>query len=152
MDNNLKHIFWTWALKRYDDPGLRECLLALQESCGLVVVEALFFAWLAEQGRQLEFVEARRMEEVITPWVDKVLLPLRRQRVEWTNNKETESLRREALRLELEAEKMVAELFWETFEPPLGEARPVAYRLNLSLITSLSSSDDVDRLIAAFER
>jgi len=152
MDNNLQHTFWTWALKRYDDPGLRECLLALQESCGLVVVEALFFAWLAEQGRQLEFAEARRMEEVITPWVDKVLLPLRRQRVEWTNNKETESLRREALRLELEAEKTLAELFWETFEPPLGEARPVAYRLNLSLITSLSSSDDLDRLIAAFER
>lgn len=152
MDNNLQHTFWTWALKRYDDPGLRGCLLALQESCGLVVVEALFFAWLAEQGRQLEFAEARRMEEVITPWVDKVLLPLRRQRVEWTNNKETESLRREALRLELEAEKTLAELFWETFEPPLGEARPVAYRLNLSLITSLSSSDDLDRLIAAFER
>ena len=152
MDNNLQHTFWTWALKRYDDPGLRECLLALQESCGLVVVEALFFAWLAEQGRQLEFAEARRMEEVITPWVDKVLLPLRRQRVEWTNNKETESLRREALRLELEAEKTLAELFWETFEPPLGEVRPVAYRLNLSLITSLSSSDDLDRLIAAFER
>jgi len=152
MDNNLQHTFWTWALKRYDDPGLRECLLALQESCGLVVVEALFFAWLAEQGRQLEFAEARRMEEVITPWVDKVLLPLRRQRVEWTNNKETESLRREALRLELEAEKTLAELFWETFEPPLCEARPVAYRLNLSLITSLSSSDDLDRLIAAFER
>ena len=152
MDNNLQHTFWTWALKRYDDPGLRGCLLALQESCGLVVVEVLFFAWLAEQGRQLEFAEARRMEEVITPWVDKVLLPLRRQRVEWTNNKETESLRREALRLELEAEKMLAELFWETFEPPLAEARPVAYRLNLSLITSLSSSDDLDRLIAAFER
>jgi uncharacterized protein (TIGR02444 family) len=152
MDNNPQHTFWTWALKRYDDPGLRECLLALQESCGLVVVEALFFAWLAEQGRQLEFAEARRMEEVITPWVDKVLLPLRRQRVEWTNNKETESLRREALRLELEAEKTLAELFWETFEPPLGEARPVAYRLNLSLITSLSCSDDLDRLIAAFER
>jgi len=152
MDNNLQHTFWTWALKRYDDPGLRECLLALQESCGLVVVEALFFAWLAEQGRQLEFAEARRMEEVITPWVDKVLLPLRRQRVEWTNNKETESLRREALRLELEAEKTLAALFWETFEPQLGEARPVAYHLNLSLITSLSSSDDLDRLIAAFER
>ena len=152
MDNNLQHTFWTWALKRYDDPGLRECLLALQESCGLVVVEALFFAWLAEQGRQLEFAEARRMEEVITPWVDKVLLPLRRQRVEWTNNKETEWLRREALRLELEAEKSLAALFWETFEPPLGEARPVAYHLNLSLITSLSSSNDLDRLIAAFER
>ena len=152
MDNNLQRTFWSWALKRYEDPGLRECLLALQESCGLVAVEALFFAWLAEQGQQLKLEDAQGMEEVITPWVDRVLLPLRRQRVEWTNSKETESLRREALRLELEAEKTLAELLLETFEPSLGEAGPVAHELNLSLITSLSSPDDLDRLIAAFER
>ena len=41
MDNNLQQTFWTWALKRYEDPGLRDCLLALQESCGLVVVEVV---------------------------------------------------------------------------------------------------------------
>ena len=105
MDNTLQQTFWSWALKRYEDMGLRERLLALQESCGLVVVEALFFAWLAEQGRQLTLAEALRMEEAITPWVEKVLLPLRRERVEWSNNKEAALLRGEALRLELEAEK-----------------------------------------------
>ena len=58
MDSTLQQTFWTWALKRYEDKGLRERLLVLQESCGLVVVEALFFAWLAEQGRQLTLAEA----------------------------------------------------------------------------------------------
>ena len=113
MDNTLQQTFWSWALKRYEDTGLRERLLALQESCGLVVVEALFFAWLAEQGRQLTLAEALRMEEAITPWVERVLLPLRRERVEWSNNKEAALLRGEALRLELEAEKTLVTLLCE---------------------------------------
>lgn len=152
MDNNLQQTFWTWALKRYEDPGLRDCLLALQESCGLVVVEALFFAWLAEQGRQLKLAEALRMEDAIAPWVDRVLLPLRRQRVKWSNNEDVALLRREALRLELEAEKTLVELLCEELGPTFEGADPLSYQLNLRLITSLSSSDDLDQLIDAFER
>ena len=93
MDSTLQQTFWTWALKRYEDKGLRERLLVLQESCGLVVVEALFFAWLAEQGRQLTLAEALHMEEAITPWVERVLLPLRRERVEWSNDNDAALLR-----------------------------------------------------------
>jgi len=152
MDNTLQQTFWSWALKRYEDTGLRERLLALQESCGLVVVEALFFAWLAEQGRQLTLAEALRMEEAITPWIERVLLPLRRERVEWSNNKEAALLRGEALRLELEAEKTLVALLCEALAPPFEAADSLAYRPNLSLITSLSSSDDLDQLVDAFEQ
>ena len=98
MDSNLQQAFWTWALTRYEDIALRNCLLALQESRGLVVVEALFFAWLAEQGRQLDLSEAQHMEEVITPWVERVLLPLRRERVAWGKIEDAQRLYREALR------------------------------------------------------
>lgn len=152
MDNTLQQTFWSWALKRYEDRGLRERLLGLQESCGLVVVEALFFAWLAEQGRQLTLAEALRMEEAITPWVERVLLPLRRERVEWSNNKEAALLRGEALRLELEAEKTLVALLFEALAPPFEGADSLAYQPNLSLITSLSSSDDLDQLVEAFEQ
>ena len=152
MDNTLQQTFWSWALKRYEDRGLRERLLALQESCGLVVVEALFFAWLAEQGRQLTLAEALRMEEAITPWVERVLLPLRRERVEWSNNKEAALLRGEALRLELEAEKTLVALLCKALAPPFEGADSLACQPNLSLITSLSSSDDLDQLVDAFER
>ena len=152
MDSNLQETFWTWALKRYEDRGLRECLLTLQESCGLVVIEALFFAWLAEQGRELKLAEVLRMEEVITPWVNRVLLPLRRERVEWSNDTAATLLRSEALRLELEAEKTLVALLCEALVPPYGRADPLPYQPNLSLITSLSSSDDLDQLIDAFER
>ena len=152
MDSNLQETFWTWALKRYEDTGLRECLLTLQESCGLVVVEALFFAWLAEQGRELTLTEVKQMEEAITPWVERVLLPLRRERLEWSNDKAATLLRSEALRLELEAEKTLVALLCEALAPPYGGADPLAHQCNLSLITSLSSSDDLDQLIDAFER
>ena len=152
MDSTLQQTFWTWALKRYEDTGLRERLLVLQESCGLVVVEALFFAWLAEQGRQLTLAEALHMEEAITPWVERVLLPLRRERVAWSNDNDAALLRGEALRLELEAEKTLVALLCEALTPPLEGADSLSYRPNLSLITSLSSSDDLDQLVDAFEQ
>ena len=138
MDSNLQQAFWTWALTRYEDIELRDCLLALQESRGLVVVEALFFAWLAEQGRQLDLSEAQHMEEAITPWVERVLLPLRRERVAWGKSEDAQRLYREALRLELEAEKTLAALLCETLAPQLAVTGPVSCQHNLSLITSLS--------------
>ena len=152
MDSTLQQTFWTWALKRYEDTGLRERLLVLQDSCGLVVVEALFFAWLAEQGRQLTLAEALHMEEAIAPWVQRVLLPLRRERVAWSNDNDAALLRGEALRLELEAEKTLVALLCVALTPPLEGADSLAYRPNLSLITSLSSSDDLDQLVDAFEQ
>ena len=152
MDSTLQQTFWTWALKRYENTGLRECLLTLQESCGLVVVEALFFAWLAEQGRELTLTEVKRMEDAINPWVERVLLPLRRERVEWSNDKDAMLLRSEALRLELEAEKTLAALLCEALAPPFEGAGRLSYQPNLSLITSLSASDDLNQLIDAFER
>lgn len=145
-------VFWSWALKRYESHSLRDCLLALQESCGLVVVEALFFAWLSEQGRQLSPAQAKSMEEAIAPWVENVVLPLRRQRVKWSNNQETSLLRGEALRLELESEKTLAELLCNSLTPPVTGVVRHSYQGNLSLITSLSSSDDLNQLIAAFEQ
>ena len=152
MDNTLQQTFWTWALKRYENTGLRECLLTLQESCGLVVVEALFFAWLAEQGRELTLTEVKRMEDAINPWVERVLLPLRRERVEWSNDKDATLLRSEAFRLELEAEKTLAALLCEALAPPFEGADRLSYQPNLSLITSLSASDDLDQLVDAFEQ
>lgn len=152
MDKTLQLTFWSWALQRYEDTELRQRLLALQESCGLVVVEALFFVWLAEQGRQLTLAEALRMEEAITPWVERVLLPLRRERVEWSNNTDAAMLHGEALRLELEAEKTLVALLCEALAPPFEGSDSLAYRPNLSLITSLSSSDDLDQLVDAFEQ
>ncbi len=150
MDNNLQQEFWSWSLRRYEDESLRNCLLSLQESCGLVAVEALFFAWLAERGRELSRGEVLHMEAKIEPWLENVLLPLRRRRVDWSDNPEHAQLRREALRIEIEAERSLAVLLCGSLEPPLIDAARVSYERNLSLITSLSSSEDLDRLIAAF--
>ena len=69
MDESLHETFWAWALNRYETPALRDCLLELQDSSGLVVVQALLYAWLAERGRQLTSDEVKTLECTMAPWV-----------------------------------------------------------------------------------
>ena len=88
MDDSLQDTFWAWALTRYETHALRDCLLALQDSSGLVVVQALLYAWLAERGRQLTPDEVRALERTMAPWVAHILQPLRRQRVVWRDGEE----------------------------------------------------------------
>ena len=48
-DSTPQQTFWIGLLSA-EDKGLRERLLVLQESCGLVVVEALFFGTACGAG------------------------------------------------------------------------------------------------------
>ena len=80
MDSTLQQTFWTWAIKRYEDTGLRERLLVLQESCGLVVVEALFC--MTRAGPTADVGEALHMEEAITHKVERFATLRRASRVE----------------------------------------------------------------------
>lgn len=152
MDIKLQDAFWSWALKRYESALLRDCLLDLQASNDLVVVEAMFVAWLAERGRQLSLNEATKIEQAIAPWVENVLLPIRRQRVKWSGSEESKVLRSEALRLELEAEQTLAKLLCNTLSSPYEGSAQISCRSNLVFINALASSHDLDRLTAAFEQ
>lgn len=152
MGSTLHDAFWSWALDRYDGQTLRDCLLELQESVDLVVIEAMFAAWLSERGRQLSMDEAKQIERSIAPWVENVLLPIRCQRVKWRGCEESKVLRAEALRLELQAEKTLAKLLCNALSSPFEGPALVSYRSNLALIRALSSPVDLDRLVAAFER
>ena len=64
---------------------MREGLLELQESSGLIILEAMFLAWLGHRGQAIGEEEQRRIRAAITPWVERVVLPLRRQRQVWTD-------------------------------------------------------------------
>lgn len=152
MGSTLHDAFWSWALDRYDGQTLRDCLLELQESVDLVVIEAMFAAWLAERGRQLSMDEAKQIERSIAPWVENVLLPIRRQRVKWRGCEESKVFGAEALRLELEAEKTLAKLLCNALSSPFEGPALVSCRSNLALIRALSSPVDLDRLVAAFEQ
>ena len=131
--------FWGWAVARYEDVQVREGLLELQESAGLIILEAMFIAWLGHRGQAIGEEDQRCIREAITPWVEGVVLPLRRQRQAWTDMPSMITNRRHLLGLELEAERVLAGLLVNAL--PIGEqlkdlATPAVDR-NLSQLPEL---------------
>jgi len=102
--------FWDWAVGRYEDRLVRDALLELQDTAGLIILEAMFLAWLGRRGQVISGSEQQRIREAITPWVEGVVLPLRQQRQAWTDNSSMMINRRYLLGLELEAERALAQL------------------------------------------
>ena len=78
LSSELQEDFWRWAVAQYEDVRVREGLLELQESSGLIILEAMFFAWLGHRGQAIREEDQQRIRKAITPWVEGVVLPLRR--------------------------------------------------------------------------
>ena len=110
MSTDSVNEFWDWAVGRYEDRLVRDALLELQETAGLIISEAMFLAWLGRRGQVISGSEQQRIREAITPWVEGVVLPLRQQRQAWTDNSSMMINRRYLLGLELEAERALAQL------------------------------------------
>ena len=142
LGNDLLEDFWRWAVAQYEDVQVREGLLEVQEISGLIILEAMFFAWLGHRGRAIREEDQKRIREVITPWVEGVVLPLRRQRQAWTDMPSMITNRRHLLGLELEAERVLAGLLVDAL--PMKEqlkdvSRPVVER-NLSQLPELKDA------------
>ena len=110
MSTDSVNEFWDWAVGRYEDRLVRDALLELQDTAGLIILEAMFLAWLGRRGQVISGSEQQRIREAITPWVEGVVLPLRQQRQAWTDNSSMMINRRYLLGLELEAERALAQL------------------------------------------
>ena len=110
MSCDLPKEFWDWAVGRYESAELREELLELQESTGLIILEAMFLAWLGLRGQAITQLDYLRIHEEITPWVEGVVIPLRQQRHQWTDDPSMVTNRGYLLGLELEAERLLANL------------------------------------------
>ena len=139
LGDDLLGDFWGWAVARYEDVQVREGLLELQESAGLIILEAIFIAWLGHRGQAIGEEDQRCIREAITPWLEGVVLPLRRQRQAWTDMPSMITNRRALLGLELEAERVLAGLLVDAL--PMKEllkdvSRPVVER-NLSQLPEL---------------
>ena len=139
LDNNLLEEFWRWAVAQYEDVHVREGLLELQETSGLIILETMFLAWLGHRGQVICAEDQQRIREAITPWVEGVVLPLRHQRYAWTDVSSMTSNRHHLLGLELEAERVLAQLLISLL--PIGEhlkdtAAPEVDR-NLALLPEL---------------
>lgn len=105
--------FWDWSLARYSDPATRESLLALQDTLDLVVLEALFAAWLASRHCEWQASAVERLQVASRDWLAAVVLPLRKTRIQWRSDSRLQTARQHLLALEVQAERHLAELIWD---------------------------------------
>ena len=108
--------FWDWALRQYAKEPTKALLLRLQSQADLVILEALFAAWLSTEGHRLEDHDVAAMRETTRSWIDDVVLPLRAVREQWGGDATKEYPRTHLLQLEVEAERHLAELMWVSTE------------------------------------
>ena len=108
--------FWDWALRQYAREPTQALLLTLQSKADLVILEALFAAWLSTEGHRLQNREVAAMRAATEAWIDEVVLPLRAVREQWKGDAVKEDARRHLLQLEIQAERHLAELMWVSTE------------------------------------
>jgi len=135
--------FWSWALKRYQNPHTRDLLLALQESDDVIILEVMFVAWLGTRRQQLDHTVWRQLRDSISPWVDCVVKPLREQRQAWSQSGNTIDLKPRMLAVELEAERQLAELLCSALTSELPSGDVVCVDTNLQLLPELCQNPDV---------
>ena len=105
--------YWEWSLTRYGCESTRELLLSLQETTGLVIMEALFAAWLGDRGCRWQRSAVEQISVATSAWLEEVVLPLRATRKRWQPDHGLRAQREQLLQLELEAERHLAQLMWE---------------------------------------
>ena len=105
--------FWEWSLTRYGCESTRELLLSLQETAGLVIMEALFAAWLGDRGCRWQRSAIEQISIATSAWLEEVVLPLRATRKRWKPDYGLRAQREKLLQLEVEAERHLAQLIWE---------------------------------------
>jgi hypothetical protein len=99
----------------------------------------MFLAWLGHRGQAIGEEDQRRIRMAITPWVEGVVLPLRRQRQVWTDMPSMITNRRALLGLELEAERVLAGLLVDALpmKEPLNQVSAPVVERNLSQLPEL---------------
>jgi len=108
--------FWDWALRQYAREPTQALLLTLQSQADLVILEALYAAWLSAEGYRLKDQDIAAMRGTTGTWIDEVVLPLRALREQWKGDAGKVGTRRHLLQLEVEAERHLAELMWASTE------------------------------------
>ena len=108
--------FWDWALRQYAREPTQALLLTLQSQADLVILEALYAAWLSAEGYRLKDQDIAAMRGTTGTWIDEVVVPLRALREQWKGDAGKVDARRHLLQLEVEAERHLAQLMWASTE------------------------------------
>lgn len=81
--------FWDFSLAVYSRAGVADACLALQDECDLDVNVLLFALYAGVDGVALDVRAYEALDEVITPWREKAVRPLRAARREVRRMMET---------------------------------------------------------------
>ena len=68
---------WQFSLKFYQDNGVSQACLMLQDSFGVDVNILLYLMWQAGRGVELNFEQIRAVDEFVADWRDNIVRPLR---------------------------------------------------------------------------
>jgi len=107
-----QHPFWAYSLALYEQPGVADACLRLQERLGADVNLLLFGCWVAASGSgRLSGTDWQRMDTATADWRGGIVQPLRAIRRRLKTNRWAgiapdlaSALRHEVQRLELRAE------------------------------------------------
>lgn len=103
--------FWDFSLAFYERPTVAQACLDLQDDHGQDVNLVLFCFWAAGHGKTLQAAELEELWQVISPWQEHVVRPLRQvrrwmKRPEVLQRADCASLRETLKQQELEAERL----------------------------------------------
>lgn len=107
--------FWHFSLELYGQAGVADLCLALQDDAGADVSVLLYMLFLAEQQRALDARALAAILQLVRPWNEAVVIPLRRMRRALRHDlgrfdtARSAPLRTEVKRLELAAEQLLQE-------------------------------------------
>src|SRR5262249_50629028 len=102
LDND----FWRFSLRVYDQEGVADECLALQEHHGVNVNLLLFCAWIGTQAITLDRNDIEAAAKTVVRWDAMVVRPLRLARQEMKADPEMATVRARVKALELEAEQI----------------------------------------------
>ena len=144
--------FWSWAVERYQNPRARDLLLALQEADDVIILEVMFVAWLGTRAQRLDHNVSQQLRDSISPWVDRVVKPLREQRRAWSQSEDPIDLKPMMLAVELEAERQLAKLLCSAMIGELPSNDVACVEANLQLLPELCLNPDaIKQLSDAFQ-
>jgi uncharacterized protein (TIGR02444 family) len=134
-------LFWDWALKAYDRPGVAQACLDLQDDHGQCTPYLLWAAWAAQGGFELNDVILGRGADLARRWEPAIITPIRtvRRELKLAFDGVTDGVR-EALRTQVKALELAAEqTLMQSLEAltPKGPSPLIPMEIGLERATSL---------------
>lgn len=134
----LGNSLWAFACEIYAGADVSITCLALQDENGVDVSLLLFFAWLDRDGISLTAEQRGEVEQLLKPWHDNVIAPLRHTR-RWLKQHDAEAHSTNELRQHLQDSELMGE--------QLGLAMLFAWRQNHGPFLQEPTANNVERYL-----